>query len=171
MLYEPPLIILNTDDSITLNLKTASKKNPDKKLVFSFRAKPILESEDVSIYAEGISNFCSENINEYSYISSDGDKIFDTIVRKKAYGVVDYLNQDKGGVVVTILQRCHNNCIDVSIPIVFLYCNLETCKQKHMLNANNNIRKRKILSISAKYSSRENTENPLDETSYTQRHK
>ena len=159
---EPPPIILNADHSISINFQTSPQGDPDNKSYISFSAKPIFESEDVSRYLK-VENFCTANTHNYSYIPFDVEKIFEVLNREKTYGVIDFLEQCNG-VAVTILQRCHNSCIDVSIPIIFIYSNSDECNTKTLQG---NGYKRQILSIIApqkkcSYRSRQMVSEPVD---------
>jgi hypothetical protein len=119
----------------------------------SFFAKPIEESAEVSKYTSGFSNISSKFIGEYTYFPRDELAFFEAIKKRKVYGVLDSLGC--GGYALTILQRCQNQCIDVSIPILFcLCCDKGSCnflEDEGCCFGRNNFR-RQIVSIYTKRS-------------------
>lgn len=112
----------------------------------SFYFKPHEHSGDVAQYSLSKNNICNNYTKDFAYIPTNISVISHAIKNNKLYGIIDKLSCCNG-VVLFIMQRCHSNCIDVSIPLFFgVFCCCDSCK-KFEKKLDNSLFKREIGSI------------------------
>lgn len=95
---------------------------PQRKALINLLATPVNRSEELSSFVSGKISVGKSIDKRYFYLPGDETEIIEAIKKNKAYGIVDSI-ECGSAFAFTILQRCHCNHIEVSIPILFCFIN------------------------------------------------